>query len=79
MLGKIVGIDFDYHLCDLGFTEQRHQCFDDLVFMAFHVDLDGDAAAGGDLLNKWTTPVGSAVFVIPAGFDLDSYPGRGLF
>ncbi len=35
--------------------------------------------AGGDLLNKWTTPVGSAVFVIPAGFDLDSYPGRGLF
>lgn len=35
--------------------------------------------ANGDLLNKWTTPVGSAVFVIPAGFDLDSYPGRGLF
>ena len=49
MLGQIVGIDFDDHLGDLGFTEQRHQCFDDLVFMAFHVDLDGDAAAGGDV------------------------------
>ena len=49
VLWQIVGIDFDDHLGDLAFTEQRHQCFDDLVFMAFHVDLDGDAAAGGDV------------------------------
>lgn len=32
-----------------------------------------------DLLNQWTTPVGSAVFAIPPGTARDGYLGQGLF
>lgn len=35
--------------------------------------------ATGDLLNQWTTPVGSAVFAIPPGTTSDGYLGQGLF
>ncbi len=35
--------------------------------------------AEGDLLSVWTTPVGSATFFIPSGFDESGYPGEGLF
>ncbi|MEV4364874.1 Dyp-type peroxidase [Nonomuraea sp. NPDC049625] len=34
--------------------------------------------AEADLLNEWTTPIGSAVFAIPPGCDPDGWIGQGL-
>ena len=45
-----------------------------LVFIAFQADLEHQylplqaQLAELDLLNQWTTPIGSAVFAIPRGF-----------
>ena len=54
------------------------------VFVSFQADLNGqflpiqrrlDAL---DLLNQWTTPIGSAVFAIPPGCAEGDYVGRSV-
>lgn len=55
-----------------------------LVFIAFQADLEHQylplqqQLADLDLLNQWTTPVGSAVFAIPRGFQPGEYLGQDL-
>jgi len=60
-----------------------------LVFVSFQADLVADflpvqrRLAEGDLLNEWTTPIGSAVFAVPPGATTDAraggFPGDGLW
>ncbi|MEV0453889.1 Dyp-type peroxidase [Catellatospora methionotrophica] len=55
-----------------------------LVFAAYQADIDTQflpiqqALAESDLLNEWTTPIGSAVFVIPPGCQLGGFVGQTL-
>ncbi|NLU63684.1 Dyp-type peroxidase [Rhodococcus sp. HNM0563] len=55
-----------------------------LLFAAYQGDVDRqflpvqERLAEHDALNTWTTPVGSAVFVIPPGYGPDGYPGDVL-
>lgn len=56
-----------------------------LVFIAFQADLEHQylplqqQLADLDLLNQWTTPIGSAVFAIPRGFEAGEYLAQDLF
>ncbi len=56
-----------------------------LVFIAFQADLEHQylplqhQLAQLDLLNQWTTPIGSAVFAIPRGFASGEYLAQELF
>ncbi|OKL53183.1 hypothetical protein BSZ39_10850 [Bowdeniella nasicola] len=56
-----------------------------LVFIAFQADLQHQylplqaQLAELDLLNQWTTPIGSAVFAIPRGFAPGEVLGEDLF
>lgn len=55
-----------------------------LLFAAYAADLDAQFVPmqrrldDGDLLNTWTTPVGSAVFAIPPGFESGGFVGETL-
>ena len=55
-----------------------------LVFVAFQADVDRQFTPIQrrldklDLLNQWTTPIGSAVFAIPPGCDPDGFIGDSL-
>ncbi len=55
-----------------------------LIFVSFQADIDAQFVPIQrrldelDLLNEWTTPVGSAVFAIPPGCDPDGYIGDSL-
>ena len=55
-----------------------------LLFVAYAADLTRQFVPiqrrldKGDALNTWTTPVGSAVFAIPPGYEAGGYPGQGL-
>ncbi|WP_430868099.1 Dyp-type peroxidase [Demequina aurantiaca] len=55
-----------------------------LLFASYQADVDAQfvpiqrALADADLLNVWTTPIGSAVFAIPPGCDEGGYVGQGL-
>lgn len=55
-----------------------------LIFAAYCADPErqflpiAKRLADGDLLNTWTTAVGSAVFAIPAGFGPGGAPGQAL-
>lgn len=55
-----------------------------LLFAAFQADVDEQylpiqrALDDGDLMNVWTTPIGSAVFAIPPGCAPGDYVGKGL-
>ncbi len=56
-----------------------------LIFVAYTSDIENryvpvqNALAQRDLLNKWTTPIGSAVFLIPPGCFEGGYIGQTLF
>lgn len=56
-----------------------------LIFVAYTSDIETryvpvqDALAQRDLLNRWTTPIGSAVFLIPPGCFEGGYIGQTLF
>ncbi len=56
-----------------------------LIFTSFQADLEAQflpiqrRLAELDLLNEWTTPIGSAVFAIPPGTTEGGYIGEGLF
>ncbi|MGQ4527019.1 Dyp-type peroxidase [Dermabacteraceae bacterium P9123] len=55
-----------------------------LIFMAYQADVDRqflpiqESLAQLDLLNQWTTPIGSAVFFIPPGVAAGEYWGQAL-
>jgi dye decolorizing peroxidase len=55
-----------------------------LLFGSYQADVDAQyvpiqtALAKADLLNVWTTPIGSAVFAIPPGCEQGEYIGQGL-
>ncbi|GMA35524.1 Dyp-type peroxidase [Demequina litorisediminis] len=55
-----------------------------LLFASFQADVDAQFTpiqrrlAEGDLLNTWTTPIGSAVFAIPPGCQAGGYVGQTL-
>ncbi|WP_084079408.1 Dyp-type peroxidase [Demequina sp. NBRC 110057] len=55
-----------------------------LIFACFQADVDAQFVpiqrrlAEGDLLNTWTTPIGSAVFAIPPGCEPGGYVGETL-
>ncbi|MBS3180354.1 MULTISPECIES: Dyp-type peroxidase [unclassified Pseudoclavibacter] len=55
-----------------------------LLFIAFHADVDAQFVPIQqrldelDLLNEWTTPIGSAVFVVPPGCAEGGYVGEGI-
>lgn len=55
------------------------------IFCSFQADVAAQFVpiqqrlAAGDLFNRWTTPIGSAVFAIPPGFGPDGWIGQGLF
>jgi dye decolorizing peroxidase len=55
-----------------------------LIFISFqaklsnYLDIQAKLNAVDDL-NRWTTPVGSALFIIPPGTTPDSYVGSGFF
>ncbi|MFC5930588.1 Dyp-type peroxidase [Cryobacterium melibiosiphilum] len=56
-----------------------------LLFVTFQADVDAQFVPIQrrldelDLLNQWTTPIGSAVFAIPPGCTADGYIGDTLF
>ncbi len=56
-----------------------------LLFASFQADVDAQFVPLQqrldtlDLLNQWTTPIGSAVFAIPPGCTADGYIGETLF
>lgn len=56
-----------------------------LIFVSFQADVDKQFVpiqarlARVDLLNIWTTPVGSAVFAVPPGCDEGGFVGETLF
>jgi dye decolorizing peroxidase len=56
-----------------------------LLFLAYQADVDEGFVpvqrrlADLDLLNQWTTPVGSAVFAIPPGCREGGFVGETLF
>ncbi|SEC83169.1 dye decolorizing peroxidase [Arthrobacter woluwensis] len=56
-----------------------------LLFASFQADVDRQFVPiqkrldDLDILNQWTTPVGSAVFAIPPGCGPDGFVGEGLF
>lgn len=56
-----------------------------LLFVSFQADVDAQFVPIQrrldelDLLNQWTTPIGSAVFAIPPGCSPDGYIGDTLF
>jgi dye decolorizing peroxidase len=56
-----------------------------LLFLAYQADVDEGFVpvqrrlAELDLLNQWTTPVGSAVFAIPPGCEEGGFVGETLF
>ncbi|MCD9154645.1 Dyp-type peroxidase [Aeromicrobium duanguangcaii] len=56
-----------------------------LIFCSFQADLERQylpiqaRLAEQDALNAWTTPIGSAVFAIPAGIRPDGFVGEALF
>ncbi|MGV9746160.1 Dyp-type peroxidase [Rhodococcus zopfii] len=55
-----------------------------LLFASYQADVDRQFVpvqqrlADHDALNRWITPIGSAVFAIPPGFGVDGYPGETL-
>jgi dye decolorizing peroxidase len=55
-----------------------------LVFVSFQADVDGQFVPIQrrldelDLLNKWTTPIGSAVFAVPPGCAEGGFIGEGI-
>ena len=55
-----------------------------LLFGAWQADVDSqfvpmqEALAEADLMNLWTTPIGSAVFAIPPGCFEGEYLGQAL-
>ncbi len=55
-----------------------------LLFLAYQADLEAQflpvqqRLAEGDLMNLWTTPIGSSVFAIPPGCDEGGYVGQTL-
>jgi dye decolorizing peroxidase len=55
-----------------------------LIFVSFQADVDRQFVpiqrrlADLDLLNEWTTPVGSAVFAVPPGCAAGGYIGETL-
>ncbi|TNY36294.1 Dyp-type peroxidase [Thermomonospora catenispora] len=56
-----------------------------LLFAAYQADVDRQFVPvqrrldeGGDLLNLWTTPIGSAVFAVPPGCGEGGWIGQGL-
>lgn len=55
-----------------------------LIFVSFQADVAKQFVpiqrqlAEVDLLNEWTTPIGSAVFAVPPGFGPDQYLGQQL-
>ncbi|WP_061963163.1 Dyp-type peroxidase [Demequina aurantiaca] len=55
-----------------------------LLFASYQADVDAqyvpiqEALAKADLMNVWTTPIGSAVFAIPPGCAEGEYVGQGL-
>ncbi len=55
-----------------------------LIFAAFQADISAQflpvqqRLADNDLLNEWTTPIGSATFAIPPGCPPGGYLGEGL-
>ncbi|PPG43115.1 Dyp-type peroxidase [Pseudoclavibacter sp. RFBA6] len=55
-----------------------------LLFIAFQADVDAQFVPIQqrldelDLLNEWTTPIGSAVFVVPPGCAEGGYVGEGI-
>ena len=56
-----------------------------LLFASFQADVDLQflpiqrRLAQADLLNEWTTPIGSAVYAIPPGCAEGGFVGDGLF
>ncbi len=52
------------------------------IFVAYQADVDAQFVpiqqrlAALDLMNEWTTPIGSAVFLVPPGCDPDGYVGE---
>ncbi|MFJ3958877.1 Dyp-type peroxidase [Arthrobacter sp. NPDC090010] len=56
-----------------------------LLFASFQADVDRQFVPIQkrldelDLLNQWTTPIGSAVFAVPPGCAPDGFVGEGLF
>ncbi|MEV0649538.1 Dyp-type peroxidase [Phytomonospora sp. NPDC050363] len=55
-----------------------------LIFASYQADVERQftpiqqALSDGDLLNKWVTPIGSAVFAIPPGCGEDGWVGEGV-
>ncbi|HHX47046.1 MAG TPA: peroxidase, partial [Brevibacterium sp.] len=56
-----------------------------LLFASFQADIERQflpiqrRLAEVDLLNEWTTPIGSTVWAIPPGATEDGYVGQELF
>lgn len=56
-----------------------------LLFCAYQADVTAQFVpmqrrlADGDLLNQWTTPVGSAVFAVPPRFSAGGFVGEGMY
>ena len=56
-----------------------------LLFVSYQADVDTQFTPiqrrldDLDLLNEWTTPIGSAVFAIPPGCREGGFVGEGLF
>ena len=56
-----------------------------LIFVSYQADVDKQFTpiqrrlAEMDMLNQWTTPIGSAVFAIPPGCREGGFVGEGMF
>lgn len=56
-----------------------------LIFVSFQADVDRQfvpiqkSLDELDLLNKWTTPIGSATFAVPSGCPDGGFIGQDLF
>ncbi|MEV5412206.1 Dyp-type peroxidase [Thermopolyspora sp. NPDC052614] len=68
---------------DDGLSEKGH-ADSGLIFASYQADVTRQflpiqrSLAEADLLNEWTTPIGSAVFAIPPGCGEDGWIGEGL-
>ena len=75
---------YNYDLTPASGADQATISNTGLLFGSYQADVDAQyvpiqtALAKADLLNVWTTPIGSAVFAIPPGCEQGEYIGQGL-
>lgn len=79
---RIVRLGYSYE--DSGTVTESGLASAGLIFGSFQADVNAQfvpiqrSLAEADLLNVWTTPIGSAVFAIPPGCDEGGFIGEGL-